>query len=70
MQLPYPDRVPLLSETILRAHTVHALRAAGVLTLGELQAMGDRDLLALRRFGRRMLADVRFLLPAPEGGRR
>jgi hypothetical protein len=32
--------------------------------------MSDRELLTLRRFGRRSLADIRFLVPAPEGGRR
>ena len=31
--------------------------------------MGDRELRRLRRFGLGALADVRFLVPAPEGGR-
>ena len=31
--------------------------------------MRDRELLRLRRFGRVALADVRSLVPAPEGGR-
>jgi hypothetical protein len=32
--------------------------------------MRDDDLLQLRRFGRTALADVRFLVPTPKGGRR
>ena len=54
----------------LRLATINALRAGGVLTLGELRAMGDHELRRLRRFGPVALADVRFLVPAPEGGRR
>ena len=41
----------------------------GVLTLGRLRAMGDRELLRLRRFGPVALADVRFLVPPPGGQR-
>jgi hypothetical protein len=63
-----PDGTPV-GDLPLRPHTIHALRAAGVLTLGGLRAMGDHELLAPRGFGRRLLADVRYLLPAPEGGR-
>ena len=36
----------------LPRHTIEALRAGGVLTLGDLRAMRDRDLMALRGFGR------------------
>jgi hypothetical protein len=36
------------------------------MTLGELRAMGDRELLQLRQFGRGALADVRAIVPAPE----
>ena len=64
-----PDSTPV-DELPLRQHTINALRAGGVLILGELRAMSDADLLLLRRFGHRLLADVRFLVPAPEGGRR
>ena len=51
----------------LRPATIDALRAGGVLTLGELRAMRDRDLMALRQFGRGTLADVRAIVPPPAG---
>jgi hypothetical protein len=35
------------------------------MTLGELRAMADHELLQMRRFGDAALADVRFLVPAP-----
>jgi Bacterial RNA polymerase, alpha chain C terminal domain len=58
-----PDGTPV--EVLpLQPFTVNALRTAGVLTLGELRAMGDHELLRLRRFGRGALADVRALVPA------
>jgi len=58
-----PDETPV-GELPLQPFTVNALRTAGVLTLGELRAMGDHELLRLRRFGRGALADVRALVPA------
>jgi len=64
-----PDETPV-EDLPLRQYTINALRAGGVLTLGDLRLMRDRELLTLRRFGRRLLADVRFLVPAPEGERR
>jgi DNA-directed RNA polymerase alpha subunit len=63
-----PDETPV-EDLPLRQYTINALRAGGVLTLGDLRLMRDRELLTLRRFGRRLLADVRFLVPAPEGER-
>ena len=59
------DGTPV-EELPLRRYTITALRAGGVLTLGDLRAMRDRDLMALRGFGHRSQADVRFLVPAPE----
>ena len=64
-----PDGTPV-EDLPLRQYTVNALRAGGVLTLGELRTMGDDDLLRLRLFGRGSLAAVRALVPAPGGGRR
>ena len=63
-----PDETPV-GELLLRNHTVTALRAGGVWTLGELRAMGDRELLRLRGIGRAALVDVRHLVPAPAGSR-
>ena len=63
-----PDGTPV-EDLPLRQRTINALRAGHVLTLGDLRALGDRDLMALRWFGRALLADVRALVPAPEGGR-
>ena len=60
--LPDDTPVELLP---LRRHAINALRAAGILTLGELKPMSDRELLALRFFGRGALANVRSLVPAP-----
>ena len=60
-----PDGTPL-GDLPLRRHTINALWAGHVLTLGELRAMGDRELMALRQFGRGALANVRFLVPVPE----
>ena len=62
-----PDETPV-EDLPLRQYTVNALRAGHVLTLGELRAMRDRELMALRNFGRVAFADVRSLVPAPEGG--
>ena len=64
-----PDGTPV-GELPLRPGTIRTLRAAGVLTLGELRAMDDRELRTLRRFGPGALADVRSLVPAPGGGAR
>jgi hypothetical protein len=61
-----PDETPV-AELPLRPGTIRTLRAAGVLTLGELRAMSDRELLTLRVFGRGSLADVRSLVPPPGG---
>jgi DNA-directed RNA polymerase alpha subunit len=60
-----PDATPV-GDLPLRPATINALRAGGVLTLGELRAMRDRDLMALRQFGRGTLADVRAIVPPPE----
>jgi hypothetical protein len=54
----------------LAGRTLRLLHAAGVLTLGQLRAMSDRELLGLARFGPVALADVRYLVPAPGGGQR
>ena len=51
----------------LRPHTINALRAGRVLTLRKLRRMSDDELLQLRRFGHGALADVRSLVPAPDG---
>jgi RNA polymerase alpha subunit len=60
------DETPVEDLPLPRA-TVNRLRVAGVLTLGQLRAMPDRELLGLRRFGPHSLADVRALVPAPAG---
>src|SRR3954447_619407 len=65
---PLPDDTPV-DELELRSAVRNALRRGGVPMLGELRTMSDRELLALRNFGRAALADVRFLVPAPKGGR-
>ena len=62
-----PDEIPVEDLPLPRV-TINRLRVAGVLSLGELRAMRDRELLALRHFGRGALADVRALVPAPEQG--
>jgi Bacterial RNA polymerase, alpha chain C terminal domain len=59
-----PDETPV-EDLPLRQRTISALRAAGILTLGELRVMFDHELLRLRPFGRGALADVRALVPAP-----
>jgi hypothetical protein len=59
-----PDGTPV-GDLPLQRHTIRTLRAAGVLTLGELRAMADHELLLLQRFGPGALADVRSLVPAP-----
>jgi DNA-directed RNA polymerase alpha subunit len=64
-----PDETPI-GDLPLRQYTINALRAGGVLTLGDLRLMRDHDLLRLRLFGRGSLAEVRSLVPAPEGERR
>ncbi len=63
---PLPDETPIV-DLPLRSAVRNALRFGGVLALGDLRAMGDRELMALRNFGRRALADVRTLVPAPGG---
>ena len=62
-----PDGTPV-GDLPLRPGTIRTLRSAGVLTLGELRAMGDHELLLLQRFGLGALADVRLLVPAPAVG--
>jgi hypothetical protein len=64
-----PDGTPV-GELPLRWATIYALRAGGVLTLGELRTMGDHELRRLRRFGSAALADVRSLVATPAGARR
>ena len=59
-----PDEASLADLPLPRT-TVNRLRAGGVLTLGELRAMDDRELLRLRCFGRHSLAEVRTLVPPP-----
>jgi hypothetical protein len=59
-----PDETPV-GDLPLRQRTSSALRAAGVLSLGELRVMLDHELLRLRPFGRGALAEVRALVPAP-----
>ena len=61
-----PNETPV-EDLPLRAYTINRLRVGGVLTLGQLRAMSDSDLLRLRWFGSRRLADVRALVPRPEG---
>ena len=60
-----PDGTPV-EALPLRSFTINALRAGGILTLGELRATSDRELLRLRQFGRRTLAEVRAIVPPPE----
>ena len=61
-----PDET-LVEELPLPRSTINRLRVGGVLTLGDLRAMPDRELLRLRHFGPHSLADVRALVPAPDG---
>ena len=61
-----PDET-LVEDLPLWRRTSNALRAGDVLTLGDLRAMSDRELMRLRGFGRGTLANVRLLVPAPEG---
>ena len=64
-RVPLPDETPV--EALgLRSFTISALRAGGILTLGELRATSDRELLRLRQFGRGALAEVRALVPPPQ----
>ena len=60
-----PDGTPV-EGLPLRRPTINALRLGGVLTLGDLRAMPDRELLRLRHFGRGTLAEVRAIVPPPE----
>ncbi len=64
-----PDETPV-ENVGLRLQTGIALRRNGTTTLGELRELPDRELLRLRGVGRNRLAEVRSLVPAPEGGRR
>jgi len=59
-----PDGTPV-EDLPLRQYTINRLRVGGVLTLGDLRAAPDRELMRFRRFGPHTLADVRSLLPAP-----
>jgi hypothetical protein len=59
-----PDGTPVGNLPLPRV-AINRLRVAGVLTLGDLRAMRDHDLLRLRAFGRGSLAAVRSLVPAP-----
>ena len=59
-----PDETPV-EDLPLRQVTSNRLRVGGVLTLGDLKATPDRELLRLRRFGSHALADVRALVPVP-----
>ena len=62
-----PDETSL-EDLPLRPGVRNALLAGGVRTLGDLGAVPDRELLRLRHFGPRALADVRFLVPVPGEG--
>jgi len=62
-----PDGTPV-EELPLQPRTITVLRAGGVLTLGQLRAMGDHELLLLR-LRSKLLADIRFLVPMPAGSR-
>jgi DNA-directed RNA polymerase alpha subunit len=61
-----PDETPV-EDLPLRQVTINRLRVGGVLTLGDLRATPDRELLRLRHFGSHALADVRSLVPPPAG---
>jgi DNA-directed RNA polymerase alpha subunit len=52
-----PDETPVEDLPLLR-FTINRLREGGIMTLGQLRAMPNRDLLRLRRFGLHSLADV------------
>ena len=58
-----PDGTPV-EDLPLRQHTINALRAGHVLTLGDLRPMSDHELLRLRQFGHGALANLRALVPA------
>ena len=64
-----PDETPV-ENVGLQLQTGIALRRNGTTTLGELRELSDYELLRLRGVGRNRLAEVRALVPAPEGGRR
>src|SRR5206468_11589026 len=59
-----PDETPVGDLPLPRV-AINRLRVGGILTLGNLRAMRDHDLLRLRAFGRGSLAAVRSLVPAP-----
>ena len=59
-----PDGTPVEALPLPRS-AINRLRVGGVLTLGDLRATPDRELLRLRAFGRGSLAAVRSLVPAP-----
>ena len=59
-----PDGTPVEDLPLPRS-TINRLRVGGIVTLGDLKAVRDHELLRLRRFGRGSLADVRSLVPSP-----
>ena len=61
-----PDETPV-DDLPLRRFSINALRNGGIPSLGDLRQARDSDLLRLRRFGRGALADVRSLVPQPDG---
>jgi DNA-directed RNA polymerase alpha subunit len=63
---PLPDETPV-DDLPLRRFSINALRNGGIPSLGDLRQARDSDLLRLRRFGRGALADVRSLVPQPDG---
>ena len=64
-----PDETPV-ENVGLQLQTGIALRRNGTTTLGKLRELSDYELLRLRGVGCNRLAEVRALVPAPEGGRR
>ena len=59
-----PDETPVGDLPLPRV-AINRLRVGGILTLGNLRAMRDHDLLRLRAFGLGSLMAVRSLVPAP-----
>ena len=62
---PLPDGTRV-GELPLRPVVRDALLSGGIRTLGDLGAVPDRELLRLRHFGPRSLAEVRALVPPSE----
>jgi DNA-directed RNA polymerase alpha subunit len=70
---PLDDSVALSGIDELKVRTRNVLRSGGLITVGEVRARTDLDLLRMRNIGRLMLAELRAVLAGeapPERGDR